>query len=240
MLFKTKRFLTLIELLIAMALTTLVLSVLFYFYRDIDWLNQDMEKSQREAFRLSYVQSRLSDILPNIVSPRTEIEDFFFYVSHEGGDLFKQGNPSLVFTYNFGANRNPQFANHVIGRLYLDPYNNFYLATLPSPKQWSPTSLEMKKELLLENVESLAFKFYVPPEKDRSNMGNKAPKGGYAKGKSLSTDIQPKNSWHTDWKNEYHQLPAMIKVILEIKNQNEPFIFTYPLPSSDFQIIYDK
>lgn len=236
-----RRFITFIELLIAMALTSLILTVLFYFYRDIDWLNQDMEKSQNEAFRLSYVQNRLSDVLPNAVSPRTAEDDFFFFVSNDANGLLKTGNPSLVFTYNFGANRDPQFANHVLGRLYLDTQNNLRLATLPSSARWSSKMpLKIKNEVLMENVESLSFNFYVPPQKERSQAGNKAPKGTYARGKNQATDIQPKDAWHSDWKSEYHQLPAIVKVILKIKNKEEPFTFVYPIPLSDFVIVYDK
>lgn len=238
---KTRRFITFIELLIAMALTSLILTVLFYFYRDIDWLNQDMEKSQREAFRLSYVQNRLADVLPNTVSPRTAEEDFFFFVSHDANGLLKGGNPSLVFTYNFGANRDPQFANHDLGRLYLDMHGNLSLATLPSPKRWpSIPNLKLKNEILLEDVESLAFQFYVPPQKERSQAGNKAPKGAYAKGKAPAMEVQPKDAWHNDWKSEYNQLPAIVKVILKIKKKEKPITFVYPLTHSDFVIIYDR
>ena len=239
-LIKAKRFITFIELLIAMALTSLILMVLFYFYRDIDWLNHDMEKTQREAFRLSYVQNRLADVLPNAVSPRTAEDDFFFFLSNDANGLLKSGNPSLVFTYNFGANRDPQFANHDLGRLYLDSQNNLCLATLPSPARWSPTTtLKIKNELLLEDVEFLAFNFYVPPQKERSQAGNKAPKGAL-KGNAQTTDVQPKDYWHSDWKSEYNQLPAMVKVILQIKNMEHPITFVYPLPLSDFVIVYDK
>lgn len=235
-----RRYITFIELLIAMALTSLILTVLFYFYRDIDWLNYDMEKSQREAFKLSYVQNRLADVLPNAVSPRTVEDDFFFFVSNDAHGLLKPGSPSLVFTYNFGPNRDPQFASHVLGRLYLDNQNHFSLTTMPSPSRWTPAiPLKVKTEVLMEDVESLEFRFYVPPQKERSLAGNKAPKGALKKGKSSSTEIQPKDYWHQEWKSEYNQLPAMVKVILRVKNHEEPITFVYPLPLSDFVVVYD-
>lgn len=239
MILKSKRYVTFLELLIAMALTSLILTVLFYFYRDIDWLNQDMENSQKEAFNLSYVQNRLSDVLPNAVSPRTTENDFFFYTSTDAGGLLKGGNPSLVFTYNFGANRDPQYANHVLGRLYVDTHHNLCLATLPSPARWSPmVNLKIKNEILMENVESLAFQFYVPPQKESSQAGNKAPKGTIIK--NTSSDIQPKDAWHRDWKSEYNQLPSIIKVVLKIKGKERPVAFAFPLPSSEFVILYNK
>jgi type II secretory pathway component PulJ len=238
-LLKTKRFITFIELLIAMVLTSLVLTFLFYFYRDIDWLNQDMEKSQKSAFRLAYVQNRLADVLSHAVSPRTNEGDFFFYVSQDANGLLKATNPSLVFTYDFGANRDPQFANHVLGRLYISTNGHLCLATLPSPARWPAGGhLKMKNEILMENVESLSFAFYVPPQKENSQAGNRAPKGKKQAGAAV--DIQPKDSWHSDWKSDYNQLPAMVKVILKIKNREEPLVFVYPLPLSNFVIVYDK
>jgi len=240
--FKLKQhFITFIELLIAMALTSLVLSTLLYFYRDISWLNQDMEKSQHLAFRLSYVQNRLSDVLPHAISPRQEDKDnFFFFVSHDTHGLLKPNSPNLVFTYNFGPNLDPLFANHVLGRLYLDVHNNFRLSTFPSPKLWPTGTLpKMKNEILLENVELLTFNFYVPPDKDRSMVGKNAPIGNSGVGKVI--DIQPKDSWeHTDWKSEYNQLPAMIKITLKLHDKKDTISFIYPLPMSDFTIIYDK
>ena len=65
---------------------------------------------------------------------------------------------------------------------------------------------------------SLDFRFYVPPQKDRSLAGNKAPKGSSSQGNAKATDIQPRDYWHSDWKSEYNQLPAMIKVIVKIEN----------------------
>lgn len=239
---KRKSFITFIELLISMTLTALILTTLFYFYRDIDWLNQDMNKTQREAFRISYLQNRLSDILPNAISPRTADKDFYFFVSHETDGLIKPNNPSLVFTYDFGANRDQKFASTVLGRLYLDTNNNLSLATLPPPKTWTPASIvKMKQEILAENVESLDFSFYVPPEKDRSKAGNNATKGMYGgKAKLQTQDVQPKDAWHADWKSEYNQLPALIKINLKFKNVDKPMTFIYPLPLSDYVIVYDK
>lgn len=238
---KSRRYITFIELLIAMALTSVILTVLFYFYRDIDWLNQDMEKSQREAFKLAYVQNRLGDVLPNAVSPRTLEGDFFFFVSQDANGLLKTGNPSLVFTYNFGPNRDPQFANHDLGRLYLDKQNHLSLATMPSPNRWLPSArLKIKNEILMEDVESLSFQFYVPPDKDRSLAGNKAPRGSVGKDKIQAVEVQPKDSWHHDWKSEYQQLPSMIKVILKVKNKKEPLTFIYPLIFSNEIIVFDK
>lgn len=238
---KLRHHFTFIELLIAMTLTAVILTVLFYFYRDIDWLNYDMEKSQKKAFQLAYLQNRLADVIPSIISPRTAEGDFFFFVSTDANGLLKMGNPSLVFTYNFGANRDPQFANHVLGRLYLDSQNRLSLATLPSPARWGPSQiLKVKNEVLMEDVESLSFKFYVPLHRERSLAGNKAPKGESSKGKTQAIDIQPKDSWHSDWKSEYNQLPAMVKILVEVKNRDEPITFIYPIPMSDFVIVYEK
>lgn len=236
-----KRPITFIELLIAMVLSSLVLSVLFYFYRDIDWLNHEMEKSQKKSFELSYIQTRLGDVIPNIVSPRIAPEDFYFFVSHDANGLLKPGQPSLVFTYNFGANLNPVFAQHVLARLYIDSYNRLCLAMLPSVKEWPKfTSVPIKQEVLLENVESIAFEFYVPPAKESSAAGNKAPKGGYGNGKKQAQKLQLRDTWYTDWRQEFYQLPSLLRISVHIKDKKDPILFVYPLPQSDFVVIYEK
>lgn len=239
---KRKSFITLIELLISMALTAIILTILFYFYRDVEWLNQNMSQTQRDAFRISYLQNRLSDILPKTISPRILKKDFFFYTTQELSGLTKPNSPTLVFIYDFGANRDPLFGGQVLGRLYVDSHDNLALSTLPPTENWTPsTVLKMKNEILAENVESLAFSFYVPPEKNRSLAQKKAPQGIYGGSKRVQAqDLLPKDAWHTDWKNEYYQLPAMIKITIKFKNIEKPMTFLYPFPLSDFTIIYDK
>lgn len=239
MILSRKQSMTFIELLISMGLTALILMTLLYFYRDIDWLNNDMENSQKEAFKTAFVQNRLADVLPSSLTPRLAEKDFYFFLSHDANGLLKPNNPSLVFTYNFGPSRDSSLAYYVLGRLYLDNENRLVLSTMPTPSRWDQvTKVKLRKEVLLENVDSILFRFYVPPKKDLSLVGNAAPKGILTKGKA-DTEVEG-DRWYEDWKSEYEQLPAMIEVILKLDKTDEPLKFVFPLPLSEHVILYEN
>ncbi len=219
---------TLIEVLIAMALTMVIFMALTYFYQDIDGLNRSQEKAQLASFQLSYVENRLSHILPKAVSSSDKKKDFAFFTSSDANGLLKSGSPSLVFTFDEGIVLNSHFANHVLGRLFLDQNGNFTLATWPSIKRWEPQKAPpMKKEILMENVESIAFEFYVPPTKGQQKDVEKVI-------------IDPKNDWHKEWKAEYKKLPAIVKVLIQKVGDEKPYPFIFPLDNTDMIIIYDR
>lgn len=233
---------TLLEVLIAMGLAAIILSALTYFYRQVDSLNSEMDKLEQEQFKMAYVENRLADILPRAISPRdTERNDFYFFTSSDANGLLKEGAQSLVFTYDNRASLDKPFSYHVLGRLFLDKEGNFSLATWPSPFRWdleTKNSIPIKREILLENVESLSFQFYAAPEKNRDKIYNQAKKGSINKRESI--EIIPKDHWHNEWKSQYHRLPAIIKITLKQVNNPTEINFVFPLPNSEMVIVYDK
>jgi len=227
----SRRHMTLLEVMIAMGLAVMVLTTLTYFYSDIDSLNREMERIQKESFHNLYVENRLSMILPRAVSERDSKKDFYFFTSTTPGGFFKAGSTNLVFTFDNGVMLDKDFSNHVLARLYLDPQNRLCLATWPSPKRWNPVGLtSMKKEVLLENVEQLQFSFYVPPEKDRSKWG------------VASKPLEIKGPWVNEWRSEYKQLPTLIKVELvkKVGKEEKPMTFAFSLPNAEKFIIYSR
>lgn len=235
---------TMLEVLVSMVLTTLILTVLFYFYRDIDWLNTSMEKNEQELFKMIYVENRLADILPRTIYPKDADKDFFFFTD-DVSQVTKNNNPSLVFTYDAENDLNKNISNHALGRLFIDPDQNLVLATWPSPKRVkkkTPDQIRMKKEILMENVENLSFEFYVPPEKNRALL--QAPKKNTSKQNAPSllqkVEVESRDSWFTTWKREYRELPAIIKIHLKQKDQKEDITYAFPLPNSDQLIYYDQ
>lgn len=160
---------TLLELLIGMGLAVLLLSTLSYFYLQVEMLNTEAERTQKESFELRHVENRLAKILPYTLSERELKKHFFFYTSQAEGLL---RTPSLLFTFYNGVKLSSPFANDVLGRLYLDEEKKqLCLAIWPAPKRWENGIMPpMAKEILLDNVESLSFQFYVAPKKDRSKI----------------------------------------------------------------------
>lgn len=163
-----KRFMTLLELLIGMALTMLLLSTLTYFYQEIQQLNSAAERTQKEIFQLQYAESRLNGIIPKILSEKKNSSPFFFLSNNLNG-LLADNNPSLVFHFETGTDLDSSRAVSSLGRLYLDRQNRLCLATWSDPEDWTsqnPPSAHI--EVLMENVRSLQFLFFVAPDRDRS------------------------------------------------------------------------
>jgi len=192
-----------------MSLSVIILTTLTYFYRDVDTMNREMDRHQKESFQKLFVENRLASILPKALSEKNKVKkDFYFFTNSAFGEFLKSGNPHLIFSFDNGNMLDKDFSNHVIGMLYLDTLNRLCIAVWPVPKRWPQIGLPpLKKEILLENVEQLKFSFYIPPEKDRKNWGIN----------STSLDIQ--GPWVSEWRNDYKQLPSMIKIELLKKNR---------------------
>lgn len=168
---KVARCFTLLEVLIGMGLAMILLSTLTYFYQQVEWMNTEAERTQKENFQLRYAENRLSRIFPNTHSERTEKKHFYFFTSNAEGML---KTPSLVFMFNNKVKLCSSFSSDVLGRLYLDEQKKqLCLALWPSPRRWESGVPPMTKEVLLDNVETLSFEFYVAPKRDRSKVETK-------------------------------------------------------------------
>ncbi|NGX42101.1 MAG: hypothetical protein K940chlam7_00378 [Chlamydiae bacterium] len=230
-LYSSRRHFTLLELIISLSLTMVILTTLTYFYQQVNVINAKMDQAQNESFQKRYVENRLATILPKTVSSTDPANQFHFFSSPDPGDLFKSGSFSLVFTFDNCVNLNKEMAYHVIGRLYLDDKGNFTLAKWPTEKRWKENEpVPISKEILLENVETLDFLFLIPPKK------------GKAKDEGELT-LGPEKKWEREWKKEYRQLPAIVKIVLKRRLDNkeeETLTFAFPLPHTQHPIIYDQ
>lgn len=230
-----KRHISLIEVLIGMVLTVLVLTTLLFFYQQINVISIDIDKVKKEHFQLRYVENRLSSILPRAINEKDKKEFTFFSLNDEGISL--NGSQSLIFTFDNDVSRDSVFSNNVIGRLYLDKQGFLTLAYWPSPKRQEKGSpVPMKKEVLLEGVDSLDFEFFIPPEKLGEANLNKAHD---------NPSPEPKGGWRKQlWLKEFKKLPAMVKMNVGIKETNdgkkEVLSFVFPLVNSVTPVIYDQ
>lgn len=217
-----KRFITLLEVIIASLLTTILIAALTVFYRDMTTLNAELDKLHVVQFQKSYIQKRFSSILPEIIASKPKQKDFYFFT---GAPI--NGSPSLVFTYDNGPCLDRDFAGHVLGRLFVDSNNDLVLSTWPAPSRWTDEPA-LKQEVLMEDIEHLRFRFYVPPEHDLSKTGP----GKHLEGMTY-------NQWYEDWPARINELPAMIKIVIQQKGIDKPLEFGYQLPNSNLVIIYE-
>lgn len=226
---------TLIEVLIAMVLTVLVLTTLMFFYQQISFISTDIDKVKAEHFHLRYVENRLSNILPRAINEKDKARDFvFFSLNDEGIGL--SGSQSLIFTFDNDVKRDGIFSNHVIARLYLDKQGRLTLAYWPSPKRLTDIhAIPMKKEILFEGADSLAFEFFIPPGKASEAKLTKA---------SDNPIPEPRGDWRRQlWSKEFQMLPAIVKVIVGVKEDKDKtkqtITFAFPLVNSLTSVIYD-
>lgn len=242
MITKNKRYMTLLELLIGLMLTILLLTTLTYFYQQVTWLDAKAETLQRDAFKLRYVENRLNFILESSLAEYQDKKNFHFFASsNDLNGLLAPNSPSLIFLFDTKVSFDPEHTNDILGRLFLDKQKQFCLATWTAPKEWKETQPPtIHKEILLDNVESLEFKFYVASQKDRSKILNALAR------ETAPTIAEPDTAeqWVSTWQTDYHYLPPMVKVILKYHppDRPEPEIMTFiiPLPNSHKIPVYDQ
>lgn len=239
-----RRYVLLLEVLIAMVLTMILLSVLLAFYIQINKINAAQEIEQEHTFGKLFLSTRLASILPKIVPANTTEKDFIFFSTYHNDGQTKGGTPSLFFTFDNAVKLDPGFSNHVLGRLYLTPDGQLSLALWPSPIRWNDAEMPpIKNEVLFEGVEDLSFEFYHPPSRQRKIiLANHTPT---FKDSNLM-QIETLGEWKTEWQQEYGDLPALIRIKLTLTakakskfGNSEKLFLTYPLPNSYEIIVYE-
>lgn len=211
---RQRRYITLLEMLIAMILVSVVLSAALYFYGYVIHVNQATEEVERSNFAMRYLQDRLSYVFTFAAHPKKK-EQFFFNPTPLHG-LFKDGTSALIFTYDNGINQNTPFSGLVLGCLYVDKAGVLRLTTWPDRKDWDESKLPpLHQEVFLDNIEGLSFEFYALPLKD--------------------SPVVP-GTWVAEWKRDYKKLPGMVKVL--VKRQGVPLTFAFPIPAEEATLIY--
>jgi hypothetical protein len=240
-----KRYITLIEVLIAIILTVLILSTLMFFYRQITETGLEIDRSNSKNFNLRYIESRLANILPTAVGETDQDKDFVFFSLGDEG-LTKPGSQSLVFMFKNNVSLAKAFSGHALARIYLDKKGNLMIAYWPSPKRWGNETPSMKKEMLFQGAEDLSFEFYIAPAANKEDAEPKAnepkneEKNKQPSNEKSAAEPEPKGGWRKQpWLEEYKQLPVMVKMILKMRDGKEPLIFIFPLVYAKAHIIYE-
>jgi hypothetical protein len=150
---KIRKQITLIEVLIALALTSLVLSAITWVYMAISKMETSANVKRQQVFRVALLGATLSRVMPTI-------KDLLFV------DMWNE-SPSLVFAFNNGPDLDKDFGHKVIGRIYLDDDKNLSLAIMPHPKEWDKIDFyPVKNQVLLESVKKVSFRFFSWSEKE--------------------------------------------------------------------------
>lgn len=229
-----------LETLIALGITMIILSTLTFFYREIDAVNGQIEKVQNESFKMRYVENRLAAILPNAISETDEKKDFFFFTPNANVPFAMPGSPSLLFTFDNGIRLDKNFANHVIGKLYLDNQGRLTLATWPAPERWvEGVNPPMKKEVLLGQVKMFSLAFFVAPDRPWQLNKTSAPPAKNKTPASVVVKPTPEGHWLPNWSSDYQLLPALVKLTVT-REDGTTRVFAFPLPNTQRQVVYKQ
>ncbi len=235
-----RRAFTLIEVIVSMGLAMGVLVTLMGFYAYVSYLGKLGKNQEKMVFQTLYIQSRLSEVLPQAVpsyeagkDEKKEIKsEYNFFSTHING------MPSLTFLFSGGASTDPLFSGNCLGRLYVNTHRQFCFATFPSPLQWHQASeIPLKMEILLEGVDSVNFAFFVPLEVKRDLMWESLSIARAGKTKADPIAGLPQGQWVAEWQNDYRKIPPLVR--LEVVKGKDTIKFVYPLPKSEYMVVYE-
>lgn len=210
---------TLLEILIAMGLASVLLLFLFSAYGQVLRMQGVSDRGRQQLFSLRYTQSRLSDVFYRTV--QNSGKGFVFFTIDSGSGWTR--GPSLVFTYMNEYASGPLFANEVIGRLYVDEEGQLSLATWPIPQKTVGEIPPMRKEVLMDGVESISFQFYYPQDKEAHP----------ASVRNLPEASEPTASKLLSWERGYQRLPVIVRIELRMEAKgSSPISFAFTFPRS--------
>jgi type II secretory pathway pseudopilin PulG len=192
---KLKSF-SLVEVLVSLILFAIVLTSLFSLYKHNSLYLKELVKARKEAEVLHIAQTRLQQVFLNLNYTNPKHDKF--YTSQQLSSIVKNSK-SLVFTFDNGVDSNKYFSNDVLGKLFVDDQNRLCLVYWPSLIKFPNQDTNMRKEVLLENIEAFEMEFwsqaFVIDSKNKEEPG----------------------VWVKEWKKDYKDIPTIIKFALRYK-----------------------
>ncbi len=162
-----KRYVTLIELLVALALASIMFSMLFGYYYQLKKMELKLEYKREDIQEWRSFQARLSNIFLRLKTQKGNIQN-----KEHSEHLFftERDTNNLVFTYNNGSSLNPVFSNTVLAKLYIDEEGTLSLIRWPWKKEGYDAdgiaTLQFEKETFLRGLDRVVYKFYDRGKKE--------------------------------------------------------------------------
>lgn len=194
---------SLVEVIVSLTLFAIVLTAIFSLYKHNSLYLNELSRARKATDALHIAQTRLSQIFTNLEMRKNRI----FYTSKESSQETK--NPSLVFTFDNGIDADNHFANALLGKLFLDEKKRLCLVLWPDKEKFPHEEKTMRKEVLLENIESCQISFWAKS----SQIDEKDLDGPFV--------------WVNEWLQEYKSMPAIIKIEITKENSEKPIELSY-------------
>ena len=210
-----KRYITLIEVMVFACLSSIILSCLFYFITQTMKVEKKIQLTKEHLYAQEYVQLRLNSIfnrLPSSFAPPHDIHKVSLFTKKTS----KSSSLALFVFFENAIDPFPDFSGPIFGKLYVNKKKNLILQTWPSSFTEKTSSIVVRKQILLKNVEAMDFSFiYRSKEKE----------------KILFTNA---------WSEENTSFPLMFKIEFTLTNKKEKIPFAFFITSKDNVIIYDN
>ena len=149
-----KRYITLIELLVALVLAAVLYSGLFGFYSQMNKTAARLDHEREQTEEWLFMQARLAHCFNNLVCAQRSL------MNKGNGKYFFFDEDSLVFSYNSGHNKESPFSGAVLAKIELKD-EKLILRRWPLPLK---KPLLLQKEVLIEKADAMKLLFYEKGE----------------------------------------------------------------------------
>lgn len=204
-----------------------LLTALFGTYLEMVQGQKQAELTQEELYQWMFLDTRLHSTLAQALPPEKGKENSFFYTTwHPEAE-----GPTIVFSFEHKTTLDPLFSGQVLARLYVNRQKQLVLAIWPWIESASPPSLKMHHEVLMENVDSIAYSFYSPPDTENPEQIIKTRE--IEEGKK---DLKPpSDSWLSEWKRPYKSVPPLVTIHLFVRGKAQTL--TLFLPRTSYKVV---
>ena len=201
-----KRSFMLLELIIALGLIAILLTVLFRFFAGSVRMDHKVDEARAALYEREHLQTRLSSMLTSIV-PRSTLP------SQSGSSFYTidEKTPGLVAIFDNGIDPDPAFSGPILGKVFIDAKSNLTLALWPLEKGEKKL---YRQEVLLPHVQNMSFQFLA--KKNLQQIDSKA------------IPINASLEWRTNWPKHRWDIPSIIRVTLRQNEQEISFAFSLP------------
>ncbi|HAB99122.1 MAG TPA: hypothetical protein DCE71_04805 [Parachlamydiales bacterium] len=204
-----KRPMILFEIVVGLALLSMLLSLLFSFFTSSAKMQDKLKKAEAALEERQHLSSRLQTILTSVIPSSDPYLPAPLYTQQ----FPEEKNISLVVYFDHGIDPDPAFSGPSLARIYINPKHELCLAIWPREREKGKTSV--RHEVLLRHVESFAFQFATKKADQSIGWENKRP----AKAKQT--------------------IPSLVRLDIWENEQKKPSLqFAFALSSTEPSIVY--
>lgn len=202
-----RRPMTLIELVIALSLVSILLTTLLFWYGKMTKQKFEDQAARKPLLQEYYAYCRLEKVLEKIVLDSKGGKTLFGFDRSTG----------LVFTFDNGIHPMPQLSNIVLGKLAVEQ-GALRLTIWPQPTVDAAPTSPSETVIIIDGIDQMECAFLSAKPVDfltvqPKQLGDETPSAG----------------WHADWSSQLDRLPAQIHLVLSGDKQYD-WVFDLHLP----------